>query len=45
MLPEVYYTAGIVFALFEGLHKGIVRPLLAGSAKKVSFTPGSTIFS
>ncbi|CAL5222030.1 g4321 [Coccomyxa viridis] len=34
MLPEVYYTAGAVFAVFEVLHKGIVKPLLAGSAKK-----------
>lgn len=37
MLPEVYYTAGLVFAIFEGLHKGIVKPLLAGSTIKVSF--------
>ena len=44
MLPEVYYTAGAVFAVFEVLHKGIVKPLLAGSAKKVSFTLGSSMY-
>ena len=44
MLPEVYYTAGAVFAVFEVLHKGIVVPLLVGSAKKVSFTLGSSIY-
>ncbi len=45
MLPEVYYTAGVVFAVFEVLHKGIVKPLLAGPAKKVSFTLGSSMYS
>lgn len=36
MLPEIYYTAGVVCAFCEVLHRGIVRPLLSGSVQKVS---------
>ena len=36
MLPEIYYTAGVVCAICEVLHRGMVRPLLSGSAQKVS---------
>lgn len=41
LLPELYYTAGLVFGIFEGLHRGVVYPFLAGSTRKVRFTLGT----
>jgi len=38
MLPEICYTAGILYGIFEGTYRGILEPLLAGSAQKVSST-------
>ena len=38
MLPEICYTAGILYGIVEGTYRGILEPLLAGSAEKVSST-------
>ena len=38
MLPEICYTAGIIYGIFEGTYRGLLEPWLAGSAQKVSST-------